>query len=249
VRRLLLIAALAAAAVGCGGSRAPHLRPLVQQGPLGGGADEVWFYAAKGKPRSLVVFLHGYGGPTEETPANHAAWLTHLAARGSDVVYPRYERGGDPDPFPHLDAGVEAATSRLGKPRVPTVLIGYSRGGRIAVDYAAFLAARGQEPRAVLAVFPGQSSPYEKLGPLQKLDAKTEIVLMVGDRDTGVGGLGAHDILMRLARARFPADRIQVIGVKSTKAFSATHLSVLESTPGARRAFWQPADRLIESVR
>src|SRR5438552_14094274 len=51
------------------GSSKPHPTPLVQQGPIGTGAKEVWFYAAKGTPRSLVIFLHGYGGPTEETPA------------------------------------------------------------------------------------------------------------------------------------------------------------------------------------
>jgi dienelactone hydrolase len=233
---------------GCGSGGA-RLKPLVQHGPVGAGAREVWFYAANGKPRSVVVFLHGFGGPTEETPVNHVAWLKHLAAEGSDVIYPRYERGASPNPFPDLDAGISAAMSRLGDPKAPQIVIGYSRGGRIAVDYAALQASRGHEPKAVLAVFPGPSSPYEKLGPLGALDSKTEIVMMVGDRDTGVGGLGAHEILRRLERARFPASRIQVIGVKSTKGFSATHLSVMEVSAGARKAFWEPADKLIDSVR
>jgi dienelactone hydrolase len=248
VRRLLLLAALTVAASGCGSSGS-RLKPLIQHGPVGSGAREVWFYAAKGKPRSVVVFLHGFGGPTEETPVNHVAWLKHLAVEGSDVIYPRYERGASPNPFPDLDAGISAAMSRLGNPKAPRIVIGYSRGGRIALDYAALQASRRQEPKAVLAVFPAPSSPYEKLGPLEALDSKTEIVMMVGDRDTGVGGLGAHEILRRLERARFPASRIQVIGVKSTKRFSATHLSVMEVSAGARRAFWEPADKLIDSVR
>src|SRR5919109_3040555 len=130
---MLVLAAVALAAAGCGGASDRS----VARGSIGSGADQVWFYPAKGKPRSLVVFLHGYGGPTEETPANHLAWLRHLAAHGNDVVYPRYETGGGADPYPHLDAAIEAAESRLGKPKLPEILIGYSRGGRIAVDYAA----------------------------------------------------------------------------------------------------------------
>jgi pimeloyl-ACP methyl ester carboxylesterase len=246
VKRLLLLAALTAVAAGCGGG--PD-RGRTTQDSHGSGPDEVWFYPAKGKPRSLVVFLHGYGGPTEETPANHLAWLRHLAAEGSDVIYPRYEIGGGPDPYPHLDAGIDAAMSRLGDPKLPEILIGYSRGARIAVDYAAVQASRGQEAKAVLAVFPGLNSPNEKLGPLEELDAKTKIVIMVGDRDTAVGGVGGRAILVRLSRADFPAERIQVVPVRSKNGFSATHLSVLQTGAGARDAFWKPADALIDSVR
>jgi hypothetical protein len=36
--------------------------------------------------------------------------------------------------------------------------------------------------------------------------------------------------------------------VRSQGAFRATHLSVLENSPGARKAFWARADRLIASV-
>jgi pimeloyl-ACP methyl ester carboxylesterase len=244
-----VLAVAAATAAGCGGGGGSHGSAPAQQGPLGSGPNEVWYYAANDRPRSIVVFLHGYGGPTEETPANHVAWLKHLAAEGSDVIYPRYERGAYTNPFPHLDAGVRAALSRLGNPKLPTIVIGYSRGGRIAIDYAALQAARGHEPRAVLAVFPAPNAPLERLGPLQALDGKTKIVLMVGDRDTGVGSLGAEAILTRLEQARFPPGRIQLIGVKSTKGFVANHLSVLEATPKAQKAFWKPADALIDSVR
>jgi pimeloyl-ACP methyl ester carboxylesterase len=246
---MLLLAALAAIVAGCGGS-GRDLKPLVQQGPLGSGADEVWFYAAKEKPRSTVIFLHGYGGPTEETPANHIAWLKHLAAKGNDVIYPRYEQGPYPDPYGHIDAAVQKAMAKLGKPDVPRVVIGYSRGGRIAVDYAALEALHGHEPKLVVALFPGRSFPAERLGPLDRLDAKTKIVFMVGDRDTVVGGLGARALLRRLEQAQFPPERIQVIGVKSKGSFRATHFSALEATPAARAAIWRPVDRLIagESV-
>jgi pimeloyl-ACP methyl ester carboxylesterase len=251
VRRLLLLASLAALAAGCGGGTkdAASGKPPAP-GPIGLGARQVWFYPAKGKTKSVVVFLHGYSGNSrEETPVNHVAWLEHLAAQGNDVIYPRYEFGGSLNPFPDLDAGVAAARKRLGSPDVPEVVIGYSRGGRVGVDYAALQAAKGKEPAAVLAVFPGLNAPGETLGPLDKLDAKTRVVMMVGDKDTGVGGVGARAILARLAQARFPADRIQIIGVKSHGAFKATHLSVLETGRGAQHAFWTPADDLIDSVR
>ncbi|TMM27272.1 MAG: hypothetical protein E6F94_03295 [Actinobacteria bacterium] len=248
MRRVLLLAALATAA-GCGGSGASHLKALHQQGPIGSGAKEVWFYAAKGKPRSLVIFLHGYGGPVEETPKNHIPWLKHLAAEGSDVVYPRYEVGAAANPYPNIDAALDEATPRLGKPHVPVVVIGYSRGGRIAVDYAAVRAARGQEPAAVLAVFPGLVSPYERLGPLEKLDARLKLDIMLGDKDTSVGGVGARVILRRLEPAGFPGSQIKVIFVRSKGSFRADHLSVMATSPAAKAEIWRPADKLIDSVR
>ena len=253
MRRLLLLAAVAVVA-GCGGgsnssSTAPKLTPLVTQGPLNSGPDEVWFYAAKGKPHSLVIFLHGFGGPTEETPANHLPWLKHLAANGSDVVYPRYEVGGSPDPFPSIQTAVRTATEKLGKPHVPVVVIGYSRGGRIAVDYAALRAANGHEPRLVLTVFPAVYSPHERLVSFKHLDSKLKLAIMLGDKDTSVGGEGARTILARLELASFPPSRIKLIPVRSHGKFQATHLSVLDDSPAARRAFWLPTDRLIDSVR
>ena len=248
MRRVLLLAAVAATA-GCGGSGAPHLTAFKQQGPIGSGAKEVWFYAAKGKPRSLVIFLHGYGGPVEETPKNHVPWLKHLAAEGSDVIYPRYEVGGAQDPYPNIDAAIDEATPRLGKPHVPVVVIGYSRGGRIAVDYAAVRAARGEEPSAVLAVFPGEHSQYETLGPLKELDSKLKLEIMLGDKDTSVDGRGARLILARLELAGFPGSRIKLVGVKSTGSFKAEHLSVMKTSPAAKAEIWKPADNLIDSVR
>ena len=248
MRRVLLLAAVAATA-GCGGSGGSHLAALQQQGPIGSGANEVWFYAAKGKPRSLVIFLHGYGGPVEETPKNHIPWLKHLAAQGSDVIYPRYEVGGAADPYPNIDAALGEATPRLGKPHVPVIVIGYSRGGRVAVDYAAVRAARGEEPSAVLAVFPGEHSQYETLGPLKKLDSKLKLEIMLGDKDTSVDGRGARVILARLELAGFPGSQIKLIGVKSTPSFKADHFSVMKTSREAKAAFWKPADKLIDSVR
>ena len=251
MRRLFFLAAFAVVA-GCGGSGGdtqPKLTPLVTHGPLGSGPDEVWFYRAKGKPRSLVIYLHGYGGPIEETPANHVPWLKHLAAEGSDVIYPRYEVGASTNPYPNIDTAVREARSKLGEPHVPVIVIGYSRGGRIAIDYAALRASAGHEPRLVLCVFPAVHAPGERLTSLKPLDANMRLVLMVGDKDTGVHGSGARVILARLELANFPASRIRLIIVRSTKTFQATHTSVLENNRGARLAFWRPTDKLIQSVR
>ena len=248
MRRVLLLAAVVAAA-GCGGSGGQNVKAVEQQGPLGSGAKEVWFYAAKGKARSLVIFLHGYGGPTEETPKNHIPWLKHLAAEGNDVIYPRYEVGGAANPYPNIDTAIGEAAPRLGKPHVPVVVIVYSRGGRIAVDYAAVRAARGQEPVAVLAIFPGVHSQFEALGPLEKLDSKLKLAIMLGDKDTSVDGSGARVILARLKLAGFPGSRIQLIGVKSKGSFTADHFSVMKTSPAAKAAIWNPTDKLIESAR
>ena len=248
MRRVLLLAAVGLTA-GCGGSSAPQQTPLQQQGPVGKGAREVWFYAAKGKPRSLVVFLHGYGGPVEETPANHVAWLKHLAAEGSDVVYPRYEVDVSTNPYPDIDAALASARRRLRNPHVPVVVIGYSRGGRLAIDESAWLAEHGHEPRLALLVYPAVHAPGERLIPLRNLDSRLKVAMMVGDKDHIVGGEGARVILARLELANFPASRIKLMVIKSTASFKATHLSVLGESQGAKAEIWKPADRLIDSVR
>lgn len=249
MRRVLLLVTAVGLTAGCGGSSALQLPPLKQQGPLGKGAREVWFYAAKGKPRSLVVFLHGYGGPVEETPANHVDWLKHLAAEGSDVVYPRYEVDVSTNPYADIDAALARARQRLGNPHVPIVVIGYSRGGRLATDYSAWLAAHGHEPRLALLVYPAVHAPGERLIPLQSFDSRMRIVMMIGDKDKVVDGAGARVLLARLELARFPASRIKLMVVKSTPSFKATHLSVLGESPGAKAEIWKPADKLINSVR
>jgi predicted esterase len=250
VRRALLLAAVVVtAACGGGGSSAPTLKALQQQGPLGSGPRQVWFYAAKGKPRSLVVFLHGYGGRVEETPANHVDWLKHLAAEGSDVVYPRYEVDVSTNPYPDIDAALASARRRLGNPHVPIVVIGYSRGGRLATDYSAWLAAHGHEPRLALLVYPAVHAPGERLISLRSFDSRMRIVMMVGDQDKVVDGAGARVILARLELASFPASRIKLMVIKSTRDFKATHVSVLGASQGAKAEIWKPADRLINSVR
>jgi dienelactone hydrolase len=175
--------------------------------------------------------------------------VKHLAAEGSDVVYPRYEVGVSTNPYSDIDTALASARRRLGNPHVPVVVIGYSRGGRLATDYSAWLAAHGHEPRLALLVYPAVHAPGERLISLRNLDSKLRVAMMVGDQDKDVDGSGARVILARLELADFPASRIKLMVVKSTHTFKATHLSVLGESPGARAEIWKPADKLIDSVR
>ena len=54
---------------------------------LGSGARTVWIFAPAGPPRDVVVFAHGWSTPLPS--GGFSAWIRHLRARGSIVIYPR----------------------------------------------------------------------------------------------------------------------------------------------------------------
>ncbi len=91
----------------------------------------------------MVIFFHGQGGPEEATPANHRAWIDHMVKQGAVVVYPRYEQDYAASVLGSAIAGVKTANEKLGKPDLPVLAIGYSRGGALAVEYAAASAGKG----------------------------------------------------------------------------------------------------------
>jgi pimeloyl-ACP methyl ester carboxylesterase len=216
---------------------------------FGQGSDEVWLFRPRDRPRAVVVFLHGFGGAIEQTPANHRAWIDHLTALDDAVVYPRYETTGSPAPGATIIRAVGRALDRLGS-RPPLVVIGYSRGARLAPDYAA-LADRSKKaahPAAVIAVFPGPISEAEQKVGLSTLDPRTRILILVGDRDRTVGDVGARELIARLARVTFPPDRIEARIVHSRGSFVATHFAPLGNSRAAQHAFWGPADRLINEA-
>jgi acetyl esterase/lipase len=241
-----LLAVAAALLAGCGGSGTPDV-PNVLERSYGSGAGQVWTFSPEGrKPASLVVFLHGLGGVEETTPALHRPWLRHLAEAGSIVVYPRYEvRPGEPGGLKHAIDGIRLAASRAGAGDAPVVMIGYSRGGGMAVEYTGIARAVGVVPKAVLAVFPALLDPVLDLSVVAP---KTRFVFLVGDKDVSVGFFGANRLVDQLHAAGYPDELVTEEVVHSTKDFQATHLSVLEDSPGARAAFWDRADRLIASV-
>jgi acetyl esterase/lipase len=243
-RELTFLAVLLLA--GCAGTSGPKQDGVAER-TVGTGAHQVWLFEPKGEqPKTLVVFIHGRGDAKEDTPAYHRPWLRHLAAKGNAVLYPRYETiPGDARGLRFLFDALPSAAAQVRPQRLPVVLIGYSRGGGLAIDYTALHPQFGL-PRAVLAVFPVLLDP--KLD-LRSIPPKVRFVFLVGDRDTQVGATGASQLLRQLVSAGYPRRLLRAELVRSRGEFQATHLSVLETSPGARRAFWARADRLIASVR
>jgi hypothetical protein len=216
---------------------------------LGRGADEVWIFRPSERPRSLVVFVHGLG-LGETTPVNHRPWLEHLAGRGSAVIYPRYERTlGNRGAVRHLLNGVRIAFRHLGSPKLPLVAIGYSRGGELVADYAAVARLAGPPPAEVLNVFPAGQDPADPVFDLRSVSRRARFTMLLGDHDSVVDGAGAHQLLLRLQAASFPADRISVALIRSHGGFVVTHLAPLEVTPAAKAAFWARADRIVKRAR
>jgi pimeloyl-ACP methyl ester carboxylesterase len=207
--------------------------------PHGVGKDEYWIAHAKGKPKAVVVFLHGL---SQDSGEQLEPWQAHLAEHGYDVIYPRYE---DPPPDPQARNNIVSAVGRalgdLGRPNIPLVLLGHSRGGRLAVEAAAFL-----KPKLVIAFYPGLINPaFEPPTNLNLIPPATNIWLFVGDRDTSVGNSGALELDRRLLNFGFPASRIHGAVIRS-RGFKADHMSVYDLTPAAKRAIWDRTDRLIE---
>jgi acetyl esterase/lipase len=237
---LLFLACLLA---GCGATT--RREGGVVERSVGKGAHRVWLFEPRDQePKALVVFIHGRGDAREDTPYYHRPWLRHLAERGSAVLYPRYEQiPGDPRGLRFLVDALPPAAAQLST-GLPVVLIGYSRGGGLAVDYTALQPEIGT-PRAILAVFPVLVDARLHL---RSIPPRVRFLFLVGDQDTQVGADGARDLLRQLLHAGYPRRLLRAELVRSQGDFRATHLSVLENNPGARKAFWARADRLIAAV-
>jgi acetyl esterase/lipase len=134
-------------AAGCGGKDSAPTK-ATSEGPIGKGASGVWIYQPAGKPKDVVVYFHGQGGPEEATPANHLPWINHLVKRGSVVIYPRYEMSYEADPMQFITNAVRTAQKRVDLGGLPVLVIGYSRGGAIAVEYGAVATERKLANRA-----------------------------------------------------------------------------------------------------
>jgi pimeloyl-ACP methyl ester carboxylesterase len=241
VRRASLLLAVAALA-GCGGNSAP--RP---EGPFGQGADQVWYVQPHGKPRAVVVLLHGL---SRRTSLDFEPWLVHLAEQGDEAVFPLYEaEPPDANARDHALAGLKTALDRLGDPKVPIVLVGHSRGGRLAVELAAVMPDAGLNASAVVAIFPGLINPdFEPPTDFTKLDPATKISILVGEADRGVGSAGAVELFERLRAAGFPAQSIVPVKVRSRPGFLATHMSVYDTSKTAHEVFWGRVDRIVDAL-
>ncbi|HUY71268.1 MAG TPA: hypothetical protein VMV08_03440, partial [Gaiellaceae bacterium] len=221
--------------------------------PFGQGTSQVWVLTPSSPITSIVVFGHGWktAPPSAGYPwvGQFAPWLEHLLGRGSAVIFPRYQLGlGDPQDGERVGAflvGARTGFSRLGRPAVPVVAVGYSFGASLAFAYAAtYRAWRLPAPRAVMAIFPaGFVAGY----PLPPLNRSIRVLIQVGDADIVAGASGADAYWSWLADD--PASRKHYEVVRSAPGFAATHAAPKLATLAARRAFWAPLDRLIAAVR
>jgi predicted esterase len=244
----LLALTLLLALSGCGG-KDEGLSKASSEGPIGKGASGVWLYRPAGKPKDVVVYFHGQGGPKEATPANHLPWIKHLVKRGSIVVYPRYEMAYEADPMQYIVTGVKAATKEVDVDDLPVLAIGYSRGGAIAVEYAAVAVDKGLPvPDWVMSVFPAPYGNQKDVIDLSALRHFTELLILVGDHDQIVGTAGAAYLGQRLQAGGFPGENIQVEQVQSHGGFTADHFAPMQTSAAAKAAFWKPADDVLDAL-
>jgi len=244
----LLALTLLLALCGCGGKDSAPTK-ATSEGPIGKGASGVWIYQPAGKPKDVVVYFHGQGGPEEATPANHLPWIKHLVKRGSVVIYPRYEMAYEADPMQFITNAVRTAQKRVDLGGLPVLVIGYSRGGAIAVEYGAVATERKLPvPDWIMSVFPAPYGNQKHLIDLAGVPHFTEMLILVGDQDQVVGTAGAALLGQRLQRGGFPGENVQIDEVQSHGSFTADHFAPMSALPGAKNAFWRPADDVLDAL-
>ena len=246
---VLVLLAVVLALAGCGGSKTSYPKTATMIGPIGQNEEAVWVFRPAGKPKDLVVFFHGQGGPDEATPKNHLPWIRHLVQRGSIVVYPRWEVLYTQDPMPYIVSGVRAATQRVDVDGLPVLAIGYSRGGALAVEYGAVAPKKKLPvPGEIMSIFPASVGNEGHIVDLTPLGHSTQLVIQMGQADRVVGRTGARDLLRRLQKGGFPARNVRLDFVTSRPGFVADHVAPLRTTAAAQAAFWGVADELLSEL-
>ena len=261
VRPRVAVLAAAALLVACGGSNAPTVRqsgPTIatEEGiarPYGLGQAAVWVLTPKhGKVRSVVVYIHGW---TATSPFLwHQAWFDHLLERGSAVVFPVYQVTGGEDEFVtapyYLRDALTTGFRALGKSNLPVVVAGFSVGGALAFYYAA---GAGEwnlpRPRAVYSIFPSDPVLIDPgLGKLAPPPA-VPTLLLVGDKDTTVGRIGADTFWKWLAPLVPKLKTYRLLrSDPNGRWFDHESVPTSEFDPRTRRVFWQPLDELVARV-
>jgi hypothetical protein len=212
-------------------------------------ANGVWMFLPAGKPKRLVIFFHGQGGPTEATPQNHRPWIDHLVQRGAVVVYPRYELDYSAAVIDPAIQGIQTANKRLTLAGLPVMALGYSRGAAMAVEYAALAARRGVPvPDAVETVNPVPYGETARIVNLKPIQPATILAVLISDKDPHAID-GSTMLLHRLRDAGFPGKQIELNVARSRKGFVADHLAPLSDAPAARAAYWGPTDALLASLQ
>jgi dienelactone hydrolase len=234
---------------GCGGGGASFPATPTVEGPLVSGSKGVWLFRPAGKPKRLVIFFHGQGGPTETTPTNHRDWIDHLVSRGAVVVYPRYETDYSDAVIQPTISGVRTAMQRLGRQSLPVLALGYSRGAALAVEYAAVAPGRHLPvPDAIESVNPVPYGEQARIIDLRPIRPTTLLAVLVSEKDPHASD-GASLLFHRLRDAGFPRRQIRLIIARSHGTFVADHLAPLSSSPAARAAYWAPTDDLLAGLR
>ena len=174
------------------------------RGRYGKGADAYWVWRRAGTRRRSWSSMHGLD-QSELNPWNHLAWIEHLVRQGNDVIYPRYETSpaaGSPALLHSLIGTTRRSCGSAGR-RCRWSIVGYSRGGRLAVELAAVDVADRRDPAAVMSVFPSSSTRgLEEVVNFKRLPHSTRLLLVTADRDSPAG---AHELLRRLRARGFPA--------------------------------------------
>lgn len=235
---------LAALLLALSASGPPGARASSDVAPLGKAANQVWVFSPAGRARNVVVFVHGW---STRTPSGYTAWINHLRAEGSIVIYPRYQLTRADTTTAALEAfqhGIVTAFRSIAPVQIPVFAIGKSFGGSAVFYYAAEARLWGvPAPEAVLSVFP--ALPLGAL-PATLLPARMYVELLVGDHDTIAGSAGANAFWQWLAA--HPADRKRYSTVRSRPGFLATHNSPYRTDRIARSIYWGTFDALIAAA-
>lgn len=215
-------------------------------GPFGSGRAQVWLLRPAVPPASVVLFAHGW---TAVEPTDwHRPRFDHLCARGSLLVFPRYQIDEHDTWQQAVDGfrrGVQIGFERAGRERLPVVAAGFSFGGALVNYYAGHARDWGVPvPRSVLSIFPTTRVPGRPAGTSPR---SVRFVFLAGDRDDVVGTRGVEDFLTWLKG--HPAARKTYRLIRSSAALRASHEAPKKTTPAATRAFWAPIDGLVTAVR
>lgn len=246
-----LTLAMIVVAVGCSSSDSDR---STWEGPFGKRlGDRVYVLRPSGAIRSVVVFGHGW---SDYTPVKYRKWFDHLAARGTAIIYPRYQATDSLSEWNSGDRirsgwfrGIRLGFAHLGAPKAPVVAAGFSAGASLAYLFASRAVALGlPSPKAVNVIFPGGTVEFiPGAGRVLPFPPATKILIQVGDRDTVAGSLGG-DVIWRSLRA-VPAARKRYEVVHSSGDFVAEHGAPQLTSKEARRAFWAPLDASIADAR
>lgn len=180
----------------------PH--KSVSRQEFGSGARSYWlFEPAEPRPDSapVVVFNHGW---LAVNPGAYGAWIEHLAQTGHIVIFPRYQTDMTTRPADFLpnalhavrDAFVvlDSSHKHIRPDRKRFALIGHSAGGNLAAQMAAVAVENGlPEPRAVVALMPGEVAPMAEPS-LARIPANTLLVVVAAEDDRVVGDVRARQI-------------------------------------------------------